>query len=103
MADSSALLQIIISEEITPLRVLKQDFGVQIAVHEAVQSELNWRVQKSFPGKLAILKKAFSTNTIEVLDRALLDANDYKAATAVIEQIDNLGQQFSLRVDRGEA
>lgn len=103
VADSSALLQIIISDEVAPLRILKQDYGIQLAVHEAVESEINWRVQKKFPERLPTLKKILSTNTVEVLSRSLLSERGYKSAAALIEQIDLLGQKFALRVDRGEA
>jgi hypothetical protein len=103
VADTSALIQIVVGEEITPLRILKQDFGIQVVVHEAVETEINWRVQKRFPEKRPILKKAFANRTIEVLSRAVLESNGYKAGKAVIDQIDTLGQQFSLRIDRGEA
>jgi len=68
-----------------------------------VEAEICWRVQKKFPDKWAILKKAFSTNTIAVLNRTLLGERDYKSAPALIDQIDHLGQSFALRIDRGEA
>jgi len=103
VADTSALIQIIVSEEIAPLRVLKQDFGIQVVIHEAVEAELNWRIQKKFPEKRPILKKAFTSKTIEVLSRAILDGSGYKSGNALIDQIEILGQRFSARVDRGEA
>ena len=103
MADSSALIQTIISEEVTPLRILRQDYGIRVVVHEAVEAEIKWRIQKTFPGKLPTLKKILSTNTVEVLSRTLLTDQGYKASTALIEQIETLGQRFSLRIDRGEA
>jgi len=41
VADTSALIQIVVSEEVTPLRILKQDYSIQLAVHEAVETEIN--------------------------------------------------------------
>ena len=103
VADTSALIQIVVSEEVTPLRILKQDYSIQLAVHEAVETEINWRVQKKFPEKRATLNKLFSTNTVGVLDKALLSQHGYKSAPALLEQIDVLGERFSLRIGRGEA
>ena len=101
VADTSALIQIVVSEEVTPLRVLRQEYSVQLAVHEAVETEINWRVQKKFPEKRTTLKKLFSTNTVAVLDRMLLSQHGYKSAPALLEQIDASGERFSLRIGRG--
>ena len=103
MADTTALIQLIIAEEVTPLRVLRQDYGVRLLVHESVESELKWRVQKTFPAKVPTLKKVLTTNTVEILSRALLTDLGYKSSAALTEQIETLGQQFNLRIDRGEA
>jgi hypothetical protein len=102
LGDSSALIQLVIAEEIAPFRVLKTNYGVHVAIVGAVEAEIRRKVKSKFPAKIPFLKKLLG-NTVSTLDKALLTACGYKSATALLEQIDSLGQQFSLRVDRGEA
>jgi hypothetical protein len=102
LGDSSALIQLVIAEEITPFRLLKSNYGVQVAIVGAVEAEIRRKVKFKFPTKVPFLKKLLG-NTVVTLDKAVLTTSGYKSATALLEQIDALGQKFSLRVDRGEA
>lgn len=103
VGDTSSLIQLVIAEDSTALRALKQYYGVQATVTEAVEAELRRVVRYRFPAKEPFLKKAFTTKTLCVIDKTLLTALGYKAAPALLEQMDQLGEQFNLRVDRGEA
>ena len=103
VGDTSSLVQLVIVEDITALRGLKQEYGIQVAVTEAVEAELRRVVRNRFPAREAFLKKAFNSRTLAVVDKTLLNSLGYKAAPALLEQMDQLGEKFHRRVDRGEA
>jgi hypothetical protein len=103
VADSSALLQLILPEEMRTLRALKTDYGIQCVITEAVEGELRRKLQNKFPEKSGVLRKAVHNGTIIVLSEAALSAGGYKSAAALIDQIEQLGRTYALRIDRGEA
>ncbi len=103
VGDSSALLQLILAEEMQTLRAIKADYGVQCVMTEAVSSELRRKLQNKYPEKAAVLKKAVANSTVVVLSEVVLSVAGYRSAPALIDQIEQLGREFAVRIDRGEA
>jgi hypothetical protein len=103
--DTSVLLQLIATDQIAVLRVLRSEYKVQPAVASAVESEtlqILTTVRK-FMGRQEQLKKAISNNTISLLDQQSLGAILGTGVDALLRQIDSEGQRYHCRVDRGEA
>lgn len=103
VGDTSSLTQLVIAEDATVLRALKQSYGIQIAITEAVEAELRRVIRYKFPSKESFLRKALSSKVFSVIDKTLLISLGYKAVPALLEQMDQLGEKFHRRVDRGEA
>jgi hypothetical protein len=103
VCDTSSLIQLIIAERTALLHTLRNDYRIQAVVVEAVEAELRRNIERRFTDKANILKKALNSKSIVVLDEAVLEANGFRAANALLEQIDELGADFALRIDRGEA
>jgi hypothetical protein len=103
VGDTSSLTQLVIAEDATVLRALKQSYGIQMAITEAVEAELRRVIRYKFPTKESFLKKALSSKLFSVIDKTLLISLGYKAVPALLEQMDQLGEKFHRRVDRGEA
>jgi hypothetical protein len=103
VGDSSALLQLILAEEMQTLRTIKSDYGIQCVMTEAVNSELRRRLENRFPEKVGVLKKAVASSTIVTLSETALSTAGYRSAPALLDQIEQLGREYAIRVDRGEA
>jgi hypothetical protein len=103
VSDTSSLTQLVIAEDATALRALKQNYGIQIAITEAVDAELRCVIHRKFPTKEPFLRKALNNKTLSVIDKTLLISLGYKAVPVLLEQMDQLGEKFHRRVDRGEA
>ena len=103
VGDTSSLTQLVIAEDATVLRELKLSYGIQIAITEAVEAELGRVIRYKFPAKESFLKKALSSKMLSVIDKTLLISLGYKAVPALLERMDQLGEMFHRRVDRGEA
>ncbi len=105
VGDTSALLQLVIADQVKPLRSLKSDYGIQCVVHEAVEYELTRKVKQKWPDRLKTLDKALGSSLIGVLSERLLQARGYSVeeGRCIIDRIDALGDQYYIRVDYGEA
>ncbi len=97
------VLQLVLTEQVAPLRALKGDYGIQCVVTDAVDGELRRKLQNKFPAKANVYKKALANGTILLLSDAVLNTAGYKAAPALMDQIEQLGREYAVRVDRGEA
>lgn len=85
------------------LRAIKAGYGVQCVMTEAVSGELRRKLQNKYPEKAGVLKKAVANSTIVVLSEAALSVAGYRSAPALIDQIEQLGREYAVRIDRGEA
>ncbi len=85
-----------------PILSLKLEYHVELVVVEAVQSELEWILQRRFSNKLPVFRKALRKRTLSILDSDFLENHAYGSA-AVMSEINRLGREFVVRVDRGEA
>jgi hypothetical protein len=85
------------------LRAIKIDYGIQCIIAEAVSAELRRKLQNKFPDKAAILRKAVTNGTISVLSEQGLSAAGYRSAPALVDQIEQIGREYAVRIDRGEA
>ncbi|MDX2151436.1 MAG: hypothetical protein SFV54_11935 [Bryobacteraceae bacterium] len=103
IGDSSALIQLILGEQVQLLRELRSRYGISCLIPDAVEIELLYRVPKKYPDKASVLRKAFSNAAIKTLSPESLSDAGYKSAEALSEQIELKGREYALRVDRGEA
>jgi hypothetical protein len=106
--DSDALIQILLTNAISPLKTLKAEYGIQSAVVPEVETEI--LSSRRFARLAPSLKKAINTSVIEVLDNqtymALLSKNNSLQTDAMgtsFADIQALGRRYNQRVDTGEA
>jgi hypothetical protein len=103
--DSSVLLQIIATDQIGIVRLLRSDFGIQCAIVPAVQAEVACIMENvsKFRGRREQFKKALRNNTLRVIDRDLLFPIFGSATDSWSRQIESEGTRLYAFVDRGEA
>lgn len=107
LADTDCLIQLFLTiqqnNNLIPLRLLKDDYGIQPAVVPEVETELMW--SRRFGGRFVPqLKKALGNGLIEVLDTTTLPRYiPTHLAKGVNESCQTLGQQYNRFADRGEA
>jgi hypothetical protein len=106
--DSDALLQILLTSAISPLKALKADYGIQSAVVPEVETEI--LSLRRFSRLSPSFRKAVSTSVIEVLDHQcymnLLSKNialQTDARGTSYADIQATGRRYNQRVDTGEA
>jgi len=103
--DTSVLLQLIVTDQLSLLRYLKSEYKVQPAIATAVEAEA-LQILTTIPrfmGRQEQLKKALSNSTIIRLDQPSLGELLGTGVDALLRQIDSEGLRLHLRVDRGEA
>lgn len=108
ICDSDALIQFFIAREFGPFRELKKSYCVQPAIVSEVELEIC--STKKFGNRFdALLTKAISSGTIQVLDQTSLQSylvspvTHSGVANATWASIQSLGAQYRLHVGRGEA
>lgn len=106
--DSDALIQILLTKTIAPLKALRNDYGIQSVVVPEVQIEL--LSPKRFGGIAPEFKKAVGNNLIRVLDEPtfldLLNKNESLRVDATgtsFADIQLRGDEYNARIDTGEA
>jgi hypothetical protein len=106
--DSDALLQILLTNTISPLKTLKSNYGIQSVVVPEVEAEI--LSSRRFAHLSPSFKKTVSTSVIEVLHPQaylrLLSDNKVLQSDAVgtsYADIQSLGARYNQRVDTGEA
>jgi hypothetical protein len=105
LADTSALVQLFLSDTIAPLKHLKTDYGIQVVVVEAVEAELLYLPSKyqKFSGIASPVKKAFGSHVLEVLDLNYMVQRFGNVGSSLFTQADQQGKALAAYVDRGEA
>jgi len=103
--DTSVLLQLVATEQITLLRMLRSEFGIQPIIVSAVESETIQILANhpKFVGKQEQFKKACANYTIRLTDRETLTGTVGADADSLLRLIDSDGRRLHQRVDRGEA
>lgn len=103
--DTSALLQVIATEQLGVLRFLRSSYEIQMAIVEAVRSEAEHCLTNvpKFRGRQNQLRKAIGNNTLAVVNRDLLITLVGTSAEPLICQIESEGARLFRAVDRGEA
>ena len=103
VCDSDALVQLFIAEQLSPLKCLRDEFGIQPVVVEEVDVELRWMRRYKDRFKYA-LERAYRSGILELLDRTAFQARTSMAPLgASWENFQQLGMQYEGRVHRGEA
>src|SRR5580658_8242631 len=105
--DTDALIQLSLvalqTKSLIPLRILKDDFGIQPAIVAEVETELMWN--RRYAAKFVPeLRKALGHGTIEILD--LNTFSKYvpgHLAKGVFGNYQSTALQYSKVADRGEA
>jgi hypothetical protein len=105
--DTDALIQLFLvalqTKSLTPLRMLKGDFGIQPAIVAEVETELMWN-RRYAARFVPELRKALGNGTIEVLNlEAFSKYVPSHLAKGVFANYQSTGQQYGTIVDRGEA
>jgi hypothetical protein len=107
LCDTDSLIQLFLTSQhnqnLRPLRVLRDDYGIQPTIVEEVETELMWtrRYGSRFVPQL---KKATASGLIERLDVTVLGRHVGQAiAKSVHSGFQALGQQYSKHADPGEA
>ena len=105
--DTDALLQLFLvaphTKSLIPLRILRDDFGIQPAIVPEVETELMWN-RRYGARFVPELRKALGNRTIEILDLAAFSKYvPGHLAKGVFGNYQSAGQQYSKIVDRGEA
>lgn len=101
--DSDALTQCFLGNEIRPLRILKDVYGIQPVIVQEVELEMRW-LRKYRDRFVPQLEKALKANAIIVLDQVCFQTF---LATAPVgaswASFQSLGAQYEGHVHRGEA
>jgi len=103
--DSSVLVQVIATDQMGVLRLLRSDYGVQPAIVQAVESEVSYLLNNvaRFRGRQEQLRKALGNNTLAIVDRGFLATILDSGVDAWLRQMEAEGERLYLAVDRGEA
>jgi hypothetical protein len=103
--DTSVLVQIIATDQIGTLRLLRSGYGVQPVIVQAVEAEISCLLnnQSKFRGRQEQLRKARGNNTLAVADREFLATIRGSGVDAWLRQMESEGERLYLVVDRGEA
>jgi hypothetical protein len=103
--DSSVLVQVIATDQMGVLRLLRSGYGVQPVIVQAVESEVSYLLNNvaRFRGRQEQLRKALGNNTLAIADRGFLATILGSGADAWLRQMESEGERLNLAVDRGEA
>ena len=105
--DTDSLIQLFLTakynKNLIPLRVLRDDYGIQPTIVAEVETELMW-TRRYGARFVPPLKKAIGNGLIEVLDQQVLARHvGDSIAKSVYGGFQALGQQYSRFTDPGEA
>ena len=103
VADTDAVIQLVVGDCISILKSLKDTYGIQVTVMPAVKSELLLKAERKFARYKKPILKTFDSEVIELLDANLLASKGWASPDRVVGQIDELGGRYINFVDRGEA
>lgn len=103
LCDSDALTQFFLANEIRPLKLLKEVYGVQPTTVQEVDLELRW-LRKYKDRFVPQLDKALKSDILKVLDPAFFQSFLSRAPVgASWAGFQSLGAQYEGRIHRGEA
>lgn len=111
VCDSDALIQLLLIDELRPLRELKKTYGIQPTIVPEVEIEIKSikKFDKFKPNLESRLDKAISAGTVEVFGPPVLQAflgnqsAKSVAVTATWGSIQALGGQYNVKIGTGEA
>lgn len=103
--DTSVLVQIVATDQIGTLRLLRSSYGVQPVIVQAVEAEISCLLsyQARFRGRQEQLRKALGNKTLAIADREFLATVRGSGVDAWLRQMESEGERLYLMVDRGEA
>lgn len=106
LCDTDALIQLFLTvsqTKLTPLRMLKDDYGIQPAIVAEVEVEL--QSNRKFASRIAPeLRKALVNGTIELLDASAITRYvPDQLGKVVFANCQTVGQEYNRVADRGEA
>jgi hypothetical protein len=103
--DADALIQALLASNLSPLQILKAEFGIQPVIVPEVEIEL--ASNRKFGLRLsARVRKALANQTIRTLDSGVIQSYvgvSVLAAAGTLAAIERLGLQHENHVDYGEA
>jgi hypothetical protein len=107
LCDTDSLIQLFLTTQhnknLTPLRCLKDGYGIQSAIVAEVETELMWT--RRYGGRFVpLLNKALGNGLIELLDPMTISRHvPSHLAKGVYEAIQKLGQEYNRYADLGES
>jgi hypothetical protein len=103
LCDSDVLTQSFLANEVRPLRLLQESYGIQPTIVQEVDVELRW-LRKYKNKFVAQLDKSLKNNTLKILEPALFQSLLGHAAVGTSwAAFQSLGAQYEGHVHRGEA
>lgn len=107
LCDTDSLIQLFLTaqhnQNLAPLRVLRDSYGIQPTIVEEVETELMW-TRRHGARFVPLLKKAMGSGVIERLDVTVLGRHVGQAIVkSVHSSFQALGQQYSKYADPGES
>jgi hypothetical protein len=105
IGDSDALVQLIVADALSPLKILKSSYGIQTVIPEPVEVELRRVIgSKRFQDMRHVLTKALDTGLLKTLDRSLLSTLVGNKAIEMFPALEKKGEQLrKLGIGPGEA
>ena len=105
ITDSDALLQILLTDQASLIRKLKNEYGIQFVIVEAVEAEVLKLTGDKFKFKdlRGAFDKTISTGIIKVLNEAYLVGTKGASGSSLFAQAEQLGSRLYNYVHRGEA
>jgi len=108
LADTSALVPLFLSDTISVVKHLKSEYGTQVVITEAVESEL--RFIPTVPLKRAkfqrmppMIEKSLGTGVLEVLDLNFMIRTFGNVGDSLLKQANERGKFLANHIHRGEA
>ena len=103
IADIDAVLQLVMSDCISLLKLLQTEYAIQPTIVDAVKTELLLKAERKFAPFRKSIKKALDSETLSVLSPTLLGEKGWASPDQAVDTITKLGTRYTDFVDRGEA
>ena len=103
VADTDALIQLLLADAFSLVKVLKTDYGLPVCIHDAVEGELRFHAEKKFKRLAKPINKALDSDALRLLTPDSLAEWGFLDAEKTLDGIGRLGKKYGDYVDRGEA
>ena len=103
IADTDAILQLVIADCVSLLKLLGTEYGIRATIVEAVKTELLLKAERKFAPFKKSIHKALDSHTLSVLTSPFLRESGWTDSDRAVDLITKLGTKYTDFVDRGEA